>query len=408
MRLILPLLFLFFAAIAHAQWTQTGGYVFSRPNTTIGTAGDVVIEDGTFRNRGRVFCENLYTDTVSTLGGTGFCHIRQHLGIWGGLLERLTFVMEGDNIAKIHPGPNTLHRLWLDKNAGLGAVVNLDAPLVLANQLRFVQVGNKLQLNGHDLTLQASSTIAGADNTNFVVTNDGGRLMRQNLGASNFRFPVGADADTYNPLQISNLGTPDDVGVTCLPDALQGGSTGAPFVSDAVAAAWQVTEATPGGSNLTLRASWYLPDELPNFNRRSCALRQHDGTAWQPAPLGTSTGAGPYTRVRAGLTELGYFAVLDASVPFVAADDRSASAPLQVQVWPNPATDMARVQVSGGAGAEPIDIQLFDEQGRLLVQEKLSVGTAAFSIPVGDLPPGTYLVEVRDGQARATGKFVKM
>lgn len=408
MRHAIPLLFLLATATAHAQWTQVGGYAFAKPGTTVGSTGDVRLEGGTFRNRGRLFCQTLQTDSASTLRGTGVWNIRENLLLAGNVLETSTFAMVGDPASSIHPGPNTLHRLWLDKNTGPGAVVNLTAPLVLANQLRFVQAGNKLQLNGHDLTLQASSTIAGADNTNFVVTNDGGRLVRQNLGASNFRFPVGADVDTYNPLQISNLGTPDDVGVTCLPHALQGGSTGAPFASDAVAASWQVTEATPGGSNLTLRASWYLPDELPNFNRRSCALRQHDGTAWQPAPLGTSTGAGPYTRVRAGLTELGYFAVLDASVPFAAADDRSASAPLQVQVWPNPATDVARVQVSGGAGAELIDVQLFDEQGRLLVQEKLSVGTAAFSIPVGDLPPGTYFVEVRDGQARATGRFVKM
>lgn len=406
MRHVIPLLFLLAAATAHAQWTQVSGYAFAKPGTTVGSAGDMRLEGGTFRNRGRVFCQSLQTDSASTLRGTGIWNIRENLIALGNVLETSTFAMIGDSASLIHA--NTLHRLWLDKNTGPSEVVNLTAPLVLANQLRFVQAGNKLQLNGHDLTLQASSTIAGADNTNFVVTNDGGRLMRQNLGASNFRFPVGADADTYNPLQISNLGTPDDITVRCLPDALQGGSTGAPFASDAVAAAWQVTEAVPGGSYCTLRASWYLPDELPNFNRRSCALRQHDGTAWQPAPLGTSTGAGPYTRVRAGLTGLGYFAVLDASVPFAAADDRSASAPLQVQVWPNPAIDVARLQISGGSDTESIDIQLFDGQGRLLVQEKLAAGSVAFSIPVRDLPLGTYFVEVHDGQARALGRFVKM
>ena len=101
-----------------------------------------------------------------------------------------------------------------------------------------------------------------------------------------FNFPVGANALTYNLLQIGNAGTPDDFGVRCLPDALQGGATGMPFGSDAVAASWEVTEATPGGSALALKASWFLGDELPGFLRQNCALRQHNGATWLPAPLG--------------------------------------------------------------------------------------------------------------------------
>ncbi len=401
---------LLLAQTAQAQWRQTGGYVQTKANTELAARGNLSLAAGTFRNRGRAVCQNLQTASAATLLGTGNCFVRQNLTLAGSLQERLTFQLTGDSASTVNAPGDPLYNLWLEKTSSAGAtpVVNLAAPLAVDKQLKFpVGADNKLKINDFDLTMLAGSSIANADAGSFVVTNGAGRLVREGLGATNFKFPVGADTLRFNPFQITNSGAADDLGVRCLPDALTNGASGPPFASDAVAASWDVTEATPGGSNLVLKASWYLADELPGFARAHCALRRHDGTAWLSAPLGPATNAVPYTRTRTGVSDVGVFAVLDNSVPLAGADERAGN-DLQLEISPNPASDVARLQVSGFDFSQNLDVQVFDSRGQLVRQERISGNQVEFTLRTGDLPPGEYAVEVRAGASRATARFVKI
>ncbi len=401
------ILLLLFSQTAQAQWTQIGGYTCVKLNAALAVSGNVILTSGTFENRSRVDCQTLGSKGTATLQGTGFWYISQDLGAFGPVLGSLTFAMTGDAASTIATGNSPLYRLWLQKNAGANEVVNLSTPVTLSEQLRFVNTGNKLQLNDNNLTLQPTAVIAGADNTNFVITNGAGLLIRQGL-AQKFNFPVGANALTYNLLQIGNGGASDEFGVRCLPDALQGGASGLPFSTDAVAASWQITKATLGGTNISLKTSWDLSDELPAFVRQSCALRLHNGLAWQPAPLGSATGSGPFTRTRTGVTEVGYFAVLDNSIPFSGADERAAET-AGLTLSPNPTSGEIQVLVYLEANA-PATLQLLNLQGETLqtmllpAENDRSERTVRFE--VGRLAPGVYFCALSNGRERFVQKVV--
>lgn len=190
-------------------------------------------------------------------------------------------------------------------NITLAGAVLINNTLTLTN--------GKVALNGFDLTLSNAGSIAGYDNSRYFITGGSGRLVKNALSTA-FTFPVGYDATTYNPLTIAQFGTVDNIGVRCLQNALQAGSTGAAFVKEVVDASWAVSEEIAGGSNLTLNPGWNETDELPGFNRSKTGLSRYDGIGWDLTNNNTAaaTGSGPYSISRSGITSLdngGIFAV---------------------------------------------------------------------------------------------------
>jgi hypothetical protein len=173
----------------------------------------------------------------------------------------------------------------------------------------------KLILNSSDLRLDAPVTaITGGSSSRFIVTNGTGRVMKRSLGSSSFAFPVGFSLTEFNPLTISNSGTVDTIGVRCLQNVLDQGLTGAPVTADFANNSWVVTEATAGGSSLSLTGEWVAGDELSNFNRvKSGIARYTTGTDWDLPASNTiaASGSGPYSRSRANITSTGVFAVAD-------------------------------------------------------------------------------------------------
>jgi hypothetical protein len=95
---------------------------------------------------------------------------------------------------------------------------------------------------------------------------------------------------------------------------LDQGTTGSAVTADFANNAWVITEATPGGSNLSLTGQWAAGDELSSFNRlKSGIARYNTGTDWDlPASnVIAASGSGPYLRSRTGVTTTGVFAVAD-------------------------------------------------------------------------------------------------
>jgi hypothetical protein len=86
--------------------------------------------------------------------------------------------------------------------------------------------------------------------------------------------------------------------------------------------------------------------------------------------------------------------------------DEAANQPnsLQLQVTPNPSRTDFRLLVNSKY-AEAIIVRVFDMQGRLLIPMRIAAGNA-LSIG-GQLPPGTYILEVRQGKEIRSMKLLK-
>lgn len=202
------------------------------------------------------------------------------------------------------------------------ATVALSAPATVAGNLSFTGEGSKILLGANDLTL-ASSTVVSAipehSTRGYVVTGSTGRLVRTNLGATEFTFPVGFNETTYNPITIAENGTIDNIGVRVLERAYENGVSGTHIASEVVDASWVISEANAGNSNLTITPQWLLADEMPSFTRTDCGVSKYIGPNYDLllAGMGAATGSGTvadlYKRVRVGVTP-GTFVVGDDKV----------------------------------------------------------------------------------------------
>jgi len=75
-------------------------------------------------------------------------------------------------------------------------------------------------------------------------------------------------------------------------------------------------------------------------------------------------------------------------------DDIAEHTALEINVWPNPATDVLHIQ-----GQKPIEsMQLYDLRGRAVLRQK--VVSNRFSLNLNGMPPGIYLLEVSDKYGR--------
>ena len=264
------LLFLFgiLSAGSYAQLTiQSGATFFIQGGATVTVQGDVT--------------------SLSDIQGTG-------------LLQ-----MKGSVLQTVNMNGLTIPNIEIDN----GSNVALGSGVIIGSSFLFTT--GKVQLNGFDLNLASAATLTGYDISKYFVTNNTGRLVRNSLGAVAFTFPVGFDATTYNPISLTQNGTIDNIGVRCLQNVLNAGSSGSPFIKEVVDASWAVTEALAGGSNLSMTSTWNGTDELPGFNRTKTGISNYDGVGWDltNSLAGAASGAGPYTVSRTSISTLGIFAV---------------------------------------------------------------------------------------------------
>ena len=209
--------------------------------------------------------------------------------------------LQGSADQSLRTNGSSLQALIINKSAG--QVNLLDNATVLAN-LNFATSGSRVNLANNDLVLGSAATLTGFGVNAYIVTGGAGEVAKQGLNATPFTFPVGNNASTYNPLTLAENGTADEIGVRCLAGPLANGATGAPITTDMANTAWEVTEATAGGSNLSATAQWIGTDELAGFSRASCGIaRYNTGTDWdlRPANMGVATGSDPYLRTSSNL-----------------------------------------------------------------------------------------------------------
>lgn len=195
-----------------------------------------------------------------------------------------------------------------------------------------ILIGNSLQLGGtaklitgnYLLSLTGtSSSILGAalfgnNASSWIVTGNGnagvgnaglGGLKITGIGTTGrsgtILFPVGPTTNYYNPLTLTNTGTDDDFAVTVNDQVVPG----APAL-ESVNATWNISEAVPGGSNVTLGTQWNVTDEAVSFVRSASGIVHSDGTTINYfASAGAASGTNPYAQTGDGFTSFSPFGV---------------------------------------------------------------------------------------------------
>jgi len=301
-----------------AQIYINGGTLTIKSNTLVFSKGDItnsgsaiINNDGTLKAKG-----NFNNIDLATLRGNG-----QYIlsGNWINSANfeanNSTVTFEGTTNSMLTSGGDPFYHVTLAKT---NADLLLDDDLMISHDLQFSSDNNQISIGNNDLTIGASATISNADDNQYVVTNGTGQLKKIDLGTTEFLFPVGFDATTYNPLTLvqSGLGIVDEYGVHVIQNVLEEGGSGLAITQGVADVSWNISEAMVGGSDLTLTAQWSSADELTGFDRDDSGISHYDGTGWDltNAEAGMAAGTDPYTHFRNGVTELGYFAVGSAEI----------------------------------------------------------------------------------------------
>lgn len=294
-----------------AQLHLSSGPLHISSGSVVYSAGDITNTGGEFTNQGQLHTDSHLANTgTATLAGDGQYSVAGHwtnTATFEAGTSTVTFI--GDMNSEVTSGSAPFYRVQLNKNAA--DLLQLD-DLAIIDTLHFLVPDNFVVVNTHRFDFLAAAGVAGYGSQAFLITNSTGQVYKANLGTTFFEYPVGFDANTYNPATLvqSVSGAPDTYGLRVLEQVLEDGLTGAAFTEDAVEASWLITEAVEGGSDLNLTAQWSSTDELAPFYRSDSGIARYDGTGWDGTEPGTpAMGTDPFTQQRSGITELGVFAI---------------------------------------------------------------------------------------------------
>src|SRR5438045_9456129 len=123
-------------------------------------------------------------------------------------------------------------------------MLSLSEAMFLKRVFNLQNDNNQLFLGYQTITIDSVATFQNPDNNQFVITNGTGAVVRTGLATNAFVYPVGSSTTEFNPLTISNSGTPDDISVRCLQNVQANGTFGNVITTDFVNNSWVVNEGT--------------------------------------------------------------------------------------------------------------------------------------------------------------------
>jgi hypothetical protein len=218
-----------------------------------------------------------------------------------------------DDITSYYSGAGWL-RFNGTSDQNISGVANVDQLSVdNGNQLvfqRYMNIGtaldlnnnSRINLNDYDLVLDSGAVLTGFDSACYIITTADGSVG-QYVGSANVIFPVGISS--YNPIVLSNAGTPSNVYVGLDDVRYSNGDTGPPTLSNVVGRTWLVSPDI-FTTDMTMTMQWSTADELAGFNRAVSGVAKYDfnGNTWLAAPVlgaATSVGANTWTQTRSNL-----------------------------------------------------------------------------------------------------------
>jgi len=304
---LLTLLGLAFGLTASAQLVNNGGTITVQQGATLKVESDITNNTGSIiTNSGIIEVEGNFDNSGTLTSNTSMAEIK----------------FTGSGESQFTGGTHAVGDLTIAKTSG--GTVRLMDDITITDDILFQNDNNQIVVDGGHLTIIKIAQLTGSDpmstdDNEFIVTNGTGGVTAPGLGAAAYTFPVGFAAGQYNPVTITESGAADEYTVRALENALDAGPTGNP-VDNAATASWEITEATTGGSSLTVKAAWNgTGDEPASFDRTNSAVLMWDGTEYSTAGV-TFGAATDETGGEFSQTRTGFVGFSDSKV-FIVGDD---------------------------------------------------------------------------------------
>lgn len=269
----------------------------------------------------------------------------------------------------------------------------LNAPLhIVSGSLNIsgnLNLGAKITLNGNNLNLKGnSSQITNGNSTNYIVTNGTGSVNVENLNSARgtVNLPIGT-ATNYNPVSIANTGTSDPFSAR-VSDGISNSTNGA------VNATWEISEATAGGSNVSLTLGWNASQQNAAFDSGTAKVGHYLNGNWAEE----NSGAVSNNSITAkGISTFSPFAVMNFGT--LATSDFSKS---KVSVYPNPFNENLNISTENGGL-----VHFYDLSGKLVSISVLMKG--ANSLNKSSLSKGVYIYQIKNtnDEILSSGKIIK-
>ena len=263
-KLLTLILFSGMAVGASAQLVNQGGTITIQPGATLVVESDITNTTGSIVNNGTIEVKG---DFTSAAAATFTSAIDSKLKFSGTTPSTVNF-MAATILADVEMAKTA-------EDVTLASDLDIDGDLI------FTENDNQIILGANSLVLSATSAADNVAVTNsFIVTDGVGVVTKEGLSTA-FEFPVGAAIDSQNDISLIEGGTADNISVRVLADAYDAPATQTDAMADdVVSATWEITEATPGGSDLTVAPTWVTADETATFDNADAAVFQFDGTAY--------------------------------------------------------------------------------------------------------------------------------
>ena len=269
----------------------------------------------------------------------------------------------------------------------------LNAPLhIVSGSLNLagdLNLNSKITLNNNNLNLKGpSSQITNGNSTNYIVTNGTGSVNVENLNSARgtVNLPIGT-ATNYNPVSIANTGTSDTFSAR-VSEGISNTSNGA------VNATWEISEATAGGSNVSLTLGWNTSQQNAAFDSGTAKVGHYLNGNWAEENSGSVSNN---SITATGISSFSPFAVMNFGA--LAASDFSKS---KVLIYPNPFNENLNISTENGGV-----VHFYDLSGKLVSTSILMKGTN--SLNKSSLAKGVYIYQIRNtiGEILSSGKVIK-
>lgn len=283
-------------------------YCFSGANSTVG-ATDVFVftinagKTVTISNAGGSWHNSGMTTGGTLTGGSYTYNVNGTLDLSATSTATTTFIPYSNAASSIAVNVNGLLKLGANFKAD---TVNTSAGSIALN----INNGGVIDASA-TTSLQASRVNTTSGNIYFVISGTG--VLKRTVAATDVLFPVGTSSTVYNPITLNNSGTSDVFGVN-IKNTFDNTVS---FTTALVNKQYAISEATAGGSNLTVKLGWLTADQGSTFSPSgTVVIGRWNGTTWDTYPAtvsGTGTLADPYIASASGITGVGNFVVANIS-----------------------------------------------------------------------------------------------
>lgn len=268
-----------------------------------------------------------------------------------------------------------------------GSFLHLDRSIALDGQLLFAS--GFIDLHRSRIQLM--------DHANLMNERNASRAFSNELGTIEASRWVGGALDAFDPgnigLEISNV----DVGIYNLTiRRIHSNTTELDINTPCIKRAFILDMPDYLLHDLTL-GFHYFPGELGGLDENALSIFNLEDTGWIPRPTTRDPVANKLTA--SGIRLQRFFRAGIPPAPLAPAIQPQKNR--HIQICPNPVDHQFKLQFNN-AVAKDMQLELYDQSGRLVQQKKISAhaGLNAISWEVGSLAPGFYYISSDDRELR--------